>query len=475
MLVADVSLLQGFFPETLSVLTLLSLATASVRMGWRWWVQRVLPIIAISLLAAIVTNWALDLQSQFDEVIPFKFLVWAAMPLTAIGLVIAGWRYHPRWQRAVAVAAVPLALLYAANLVNQFYGYEPTLGDLFGTDLNHQVDAGQLGLQPMPPAGAPTELGSRTTDVNAHGSAANGNADPNVPGRIPDTVAAVTTTLTPAVQSPTTNVSGQVVLHGTVSAIAIPGTESKFNARTAFVWVPPAFFHTPRPALPVVVMLAGVPGQPDNMIRAAGADKTANAYASAHGGVAPILIFADGNGSFAGDTECVDGVHGNAETYLTKDVPAFVTQAFGTLTGPAHWGIEGYSEGGTCAMDLALAHPDVYGTFVDIAGDQFPNLGTQGDAKATAIANLYGGNPALFDAHDPMLLINRPLDKSIAGWFEVGTKDHRKGDVASVLDAAMRQAGLQSQFRQAPGGHDFPMATIAVSDSFSWLASRVGA
>jgi S-formylglutathione hydrolase FrmB len=263
--------------------------------------------------------------------------------------------------------------------------------------------------------------------------------------------------------------------HGEVSQITIPGTQSKFNARPAFVWVPPAFFATPRPHLPVVVVLAGVPGQPDNMIRAASANKTADRYAAAHGGVAPILIFADSNGSFTADTECVDSPAGNAETYLTKDVPSYVEQAFGTLTGPTHWAIEGYSEGGTCAITLALAHPDVFGSFVDIAGDQFANLGTQGDAKAKAIAGLYGGNAALFDAHDPMQLMLLPAAKAVAGWFEVGVKDHRKGDVASTLDAAMRQAGLQSQLVQAPGGHDFVMATQAVADSFAWLAGRVGA
>ena len=221
--------------------------------------------------------------------------------------------------------------------------------------------------------------------------------------------------------------------------------------------------------------MSGVPGAPDNMIRSAGADTTADAYAAAHGGVAPILVFPDQNGSFTGDTECVDGPRGMAETYLTKDVPAFIRQAFSTATGPAHWGIAGYSEGGTCALVLALGHPDVYGSFVDISGDPFPNLGLGVDARHLAVVGLYGGDPAQFDAHDARLLVQSPPAKAVAGWFVTGTKDRRDQGVAVVLDAALRSAGLNSHLAQAPGGHDFKMATHAVANSFSWLAQRVGA
>jgi S-formylglutathione hydrolase FrmB len=472
MVIADVSLLGGFLPETLQILALLGLTLAALRIGRGWWLWRVLPVAVTSLVVVVIVNWALDLRGKFDEVIPLKFLVWASMPLVSVGLAVSGWRPNPRWQRAVSIAAVPLTLLYAANLINQFYGYMPTVGALFGSDVNHQVSADRLRLQTGasgaagtgPPPSAGTTRGAASTGSN-------GAIGTTVPP--PVATASTPTGQQPAGVSPA-GASPAPSLHGTVSTVDIPGTISGFKARTAFVWVPPAFFRTPRLQLPVVVMLAGVPGQPDNMIRAASADRTANIYASAHAGIAPILIFPDANGSFTADTECVDSVRGNAETYLTKDVPAFVTHAFSALSGPDHWAVEGYSEGGTCAMDLALGHPDVYGSFVDIAGDQFPNVGTLGDAKAKAISSLFGGNAALFDAHDPLLLVQRPEDKKVAGWFEVGTNDHRKDAIATTLDTAFRAAGVSSEISRTPGGHDFPMATQAVADSFTWLAGRVG-
>ena len=56
------------------------------------------------------------------------------------------------------------------------------------------------------------------------------------------------------------------------------------------------------------------------------------------------------HGSFLSDTECVDGPRGNAETYLTVDVPRFAAARLGAERRPATWGIAGFSEGGTCAV-----------------------------------------------------------------------------------------------------------------------------
>ncbi len=46
--------------------------------------------------------------------------------------------------------------------------------------------------------------------------------------------------------------------------------------------------------------------------------------------------------------------------------------------------------GGTCAVDLTVMHPELFSTFVDIAGDMGPNAGT----KEQTIARIYGGDAA---------------------------------------------------------------------------------
>ena len=92
-------------------------------------------------------------------------------------------------------------------------------------------------------------------------------------------------------------------------------------------------------------------------IRAGDALSTLDTFAAAHGGHAPVVVFADATGGFTVDTECVNGVRGNAADHLTAEVIPEVGNLFG-LNGQSKWGVVGFSSGGTCAVDLAVMHPE---------------------------------------------------------------------------------------------------------------------
>ena len=64
----------------------------------------------------------------------------------------------------------------------------------------------------------------------------------------------------------------------------IPGKESGFVARDAFVWVPPVWVADEKVKLPVIELLIGTPGEPSDWTRAAMADVTAREFADAHHG-----------------------------------------------------------------------------------------------------------------------------------------------------------------------------------------------
>jgi S-formylglutathione hydrolase FrmB len=442
---ADVSLLHGWFPAMLGALALGSVACAVFGRGVRWLSTRALPISVVAFLIVVVVNAVLDLHAQFDEPIPLSFLLYATMPVLALGLSVVGWRGARPLRRAVSVLAIPLTTAFAANLVNQYYAYDPTLGALYNADIHNRLDSGELGLS------VPQSLDGR----GIHGVA--GFA-----------------VRSPIVVDPIERAAHAKARHGFLASLPIPGTLSGFAARDAFVWVPPAFFDVPRPRLPVVLMLSAVPGDPINMIRSGGAAAVADRYVASHGGVAPILVFPDDNGSLTNDTECVNSRRGDAETYLSVDVPAFISSRFSAAAGPAHWALEGYSEGGTCAMELALRHPNVFGSFVDIAGDAYPNASGSGNTRTRTIAELYGGDAADFVTHDPLLLARRPQDRAVHGWFEVGDGDHWTERVDRRIAAELRADGLVARFVTAPGGHTYRLAAQAVSASFGWLAHIVG-
>jgi S-formylglutathione hydrolase FrmB len=341
--------------------------------------------------------------------IPPSFYVWAGLPLIAIGLVSHAWPTASRSRRVAALSAIPLAVAFSANQVNAWFAYLPTAADLVRAPLRQEIPLARLG-------------------TSAH--------------------------------------------DGAVVRLDIPGDASAFRHRRALVWLPPAAQRTPRTPLPVVMMLAGTPGRPDDLLRAAGLAAVASRYAAAHDGVAPILVFPDHNGSFTGDTECVDGPRGAAETYLTVDVPRFVTTTFGARAG---WGIFGYSEGGTCALTLSLRHPELFSGFVDIAGDLRSNLGSGPRRDEAAVRDLFGGDRAAWAANDPRALLGARRFDGLGGWFVAGTSDQPARRSATTLLSAARAAGVDARYVTTHGHHSFRMVAGVTPTAFDWLAGRLAA
>jgi S-formylglutathione hydrolase FrmB len=179
--------------------------------------------------------------------------------------------------------------------------------------------------------------------------------------------------------------------HGIVVRLPVPGNRSGFAARDACVYVPPAWFTTPKPTLPVVMLLHGLPGDPSGWVTSGEAQTTGDAYARQHDGRAPILVMPDILGGFDNDTECVDSARGNLETYLTVDVPATVVSRFGTAEPGDGWAVAGFSLGGMCALILALRHPDLFPTFGDYGGLLGPRTGDDNDV-GTTVADLFAGD-----------------------------------------------------------------------------------
>jgi S-formylglutathione hydrolase FrmB len=277
--------------------------------------------------------------------------------------------------------------------------------------------------------------------------------------------------------------------------VTIPDDGSHFKHRTELVYLPPVWFASgPAPKLPVVVMIAGEFNTPSDWPRTGNAIATIDNFAAAHGGNAPVVVFADVGGSFNNDTECVNGPRGNVADHLTKDVPPYLTSTFGVNS--ANWGVVGWSMGGTCAVDLTVMHPELFSTFVDIAGDMGPNAGT----KAQTIARIYGGDAAAWTTFDPTTVITKhgPY-RGVSGWFAFSSDapTQRKGgygnpdavglggqdaagnpgdqtDAANSLSSLGRANGISCAVISTPGKHDWPFAMDVFTSSLPWLAGQIG-
>jgi S-formylglutathione hydrolase FrmB len=325
----------------------------------------------------------------------------------------------PRIIRIVALTvAGALVVVNAAAAVNAYYAYFPTLGEAFGD-----------------PPGDESSL--TVADREA----------------------------------------GDVPAQGQVVPIKIPGLKSGFQARPAQVYLPPAWFARSRPALPVIMLLHGEPGDPSNWVEGGNAAATTDAWAAAHGGVAPVLVMPDINGSDVADTECVDSPVGNAETYLTVDVPAVVQKEFGTKPPGAGWAVAGLSEGGSCALMLTLRHPQLFATFGDFGGLVGPRVSDTNDDTASTVTELFSGSQQVFAAHEPATLLGsvNPAYRALGGWFQVGGDDGQPLAAAQQLVPLAQQAGITTCLVVVPGaGHTFDVWSAAFSSSLPWMAGRLG-
>jgi len=156
---------------------------------------------------------------------------------------------------------------------------------------------------------------------------------------------------------------------------ASPGWVTSFRGRASgitarvVVWLPPeyglpAYAHQ---TFPIVQLLGGYPANVFGWMH--GLDVVSAYYRARAAGMAPaVLVATETNVEGRADLECLDAPgHPPVETWITRDVPAFIESHF-RVARPGGWGVMGFSMGGFCAPYLALTHPEVYRAAVAING-----------------------------------------------------------------------------------------------------------
>jgi pimeloyl-ACP methyl ester carboxylesterase len=360
----------------------------------------------------------------FGTALPFSIYLWIVLPLVGIPTMIRlGARQGAR-RAAIPVAAV-LLLLLPALAANRWFGYFPTVRSIYTQPTSMSL-ADVVREKKL--AGEPSNLGG-TRSVTVR-----------------------------------TQIDGQ----GRLVDFNAPAKVSGFNPRTGMVWLPPAWFGPRQGELPVVFMLAGVPGEPADWARGANAVDAAEQLQRANGGFAPVLVFPDINGSRLNDTECVDGKKGNSDTYLTTDVPAAVREQLKVSNDPRKWAVVGFSEGGTCATHLALRHPDVFRSFANLSGDISPNMGS----PAATLKDLFNGDRKAMARYDMSALLKTQRFDQMAAFLAAGTDDAAPLKIRDELAQASRAAGITVQTAQKPGGHNFNFWRSMAPDVLSWLNTR---
>lgn len=210
--------------------------------------------------------------------------------------------------------------------------------------------------------------------------------------------------------------------------------------------------------LPVLYFLHGVPSGPQALVDGEGLADLVRAWI-ARGGPPFVLAVPDGNGSHHRDTEWANAADGSdrvEDRLLRQVIPAVEGH---DRRDAAHRAVGGFSMGGYGAMNLALRHPDVFGTVISISG--YYHVDDPSD--------MFGGDPAVIAANRPDLHL--AAAQRVRIFLAAADEEDNpviKGEperFKGLLDAA----GIPAVLDVRHGGHDWRYVRSVLPEAFTFM------
>jgi enterochelin esterase-like enzyme len=170
---------------------------------------------------------------------------------------------------------------------------------------------------------------------------------------------------------------------GTLISFRVAGRASGLDL-PVYAYLPSGYDRERRLRYPVIEAAHGYPGTPRAWIRRLDIKAYLDREIGA-GRMAPtVVLMPYQTPAQLRDTECTDLAGGpQAETFLTRDVPAYAKAHLRVRTNRAAWGLIGYSAGGYCATNLLLRHPGEYAAAVSLSGYATPGISVGDGSEMT--------------------------------------------------------------------------------------------
>lgn len=397
--------------------------------GRRSWFLKVAAAAAAAFALVASVHWALiNVFSVFPENIPDAVLLWVVPGVAALILLLLGMPPSTWRRRAGGLVAALLVASLSAVQINAYFGLNKTVSDLFGTALARIPTLEQeLMRQPGQSDGAVLRGWSPQGDVPAEGE---------------------------------------------LRKAFIPGEKSGMNTREAYIYLPPAYFAQNRPALPVLVLVAGQPGGPADWLTGGALQSHMDAFAASHGGVAPVVVVPDPNGSQSANTMCMDSRIARADTYLSEDVPNWIKSTLAVDSNHNRWAAGGFSFGGTCALQLGTRHPELFPAVLSFSGEAEPAIAKE---RQKTIDASFPGDPEAFNRQTPLAIMKQQRFDGSALYLTAGQDDPEFVAYLRTLAAAATEAGFTVRAHEVEHtGHSWDTSSKRIADALDFLAERWG-
>lgn len=259
---------------------------------------------------------------------------------------------------------------------------------------------------------------------------------------------------------------------GHYGAVTIVGRHSGLRQQ-AFVYLPPAYFQPAyqHSGFPVLTSYVGYPGSIQGVLSVLKLQQTA-AEQMAAGRMKPtIVVLISQTVAPPRDTDCVDVVGGpQVETFLTGDYQAALRSAYRVRPEPAAWGLIGFSEGGTCALEAALRHPGMFGAAVSLGGEfsdyETGQTGTLFGPKGPARDKLVNGYNLMWRLkHLPA-----PDVRVLVATTAHGERDYTGTEQFMSLAKPPLEV---TPMVLSSGGHNFRTWAVELKPALAWLGRQL--
>jgi enterochelin esterase-like enzyme len=187
------------------------------------------------------------------------------------------------------------------------------------------------------------------------------------------------------------------VLTSTIVPDSVVSTSLKNQRRSFVVYLPPSYNTVvgKNKRYPTLYLLHGTPGKVIDWITGGKANESADTLIATHRIPELIMVMPDGNGRPGQTPEWGNSADQKQmmENYVALDLVKYIDQNYRTIPNPAYRGIGGLSEGGFGAMNIAIHHPDIFGTAISLGG------------YYQAEGSIWGKNTAYKQANSPIYTI----------------------------------------------------------------------
>jgi len=252
---------------------------------------------------------------------------------------------------------------------------------------------------------------------------------------------------------------------GTLIAESMLSPALHGQRRSFLVYLPPSYQDTAAPErrYPTLYLLHGSPGSEYDWIRGGKAVQSADTLIG-HGEIPElIMIFPDGNGRSGETSEWGNSFDQKQlmENFVALDLVRFIDQKYRTIPTPGYRAIGGFSMGGFGAMNIAVHHPDIFGSVISLAG------------YYTAEGSIWGQNTAYMQANSPTLVLPaNPQAWKLRIFLGAATKDQPYYADTQQFILELKALHLDYTFDLENGYHAWSIWEAQLYHGLIWLQWR---